>query len=131
MGILNADRSTLSQKEVAKMTIPLILTEDFIKKNPDFVEFMIQQILKAPISNEAFGWQANAIMEFDTHDRLRQIRAPTLILHGKQDVLLPPGNGSILAEAIPNAKLVYLGKSAHGLVEEMNGVINSLADFLG
>jgi pimeloyl-ACP methyl ester carboxylesterase len=130
MGILMADRSTLSQKEVAKMTIPLVLTEDFAKKNPDFVELMIQQMLKAPISNEAFERQANAIMEFDTHDRLHQIKAPTLILHGKQDILLPPGNGSILAEAIPNAKLVYLGKSAHGLVEEMNEVINPLTDFL-
>jgi pimeloyl-ACP methyl ester carboxylesterase len=131
MGILMADGSILSQKETAKMTIPLLLTEDFIKKNPDLVELTIQQILKAPISNEAFKRQVNAIMEFDTHDRLPQIRAPTLILHGKQDILIPPGNGSILAEAIPNAKLVYLGKSAHGLVEEMNEVINSLTDFLG
>jgi len=130
MGILMADRSTLSQKEVAKMTIPLVLTEDFAKKNPDLVELMIQQILKAPISNEAFTWQANACMEFDTHDRLPQIRAPTLILHGKQDILLPPGNGSILAEAIPSAKHAYLEKSAHGLVEEMNEVINAIIEFL-
>jgi pimeloyl-ACP methyl ester carboxylesterase len=131
MGILMADGSILSQKEAAKMTIPLLLTEDFIKKNPDLVELTIQQILKAPISNEAFKRQVNAIMEFDTHDRLPQIRVPTLILHGKQDILIPPGNGSILAEAIPNAKLVYLGKSAHGLVEEMNEVIYSPTDFLG
>jgi pimeloyl-ACP methyl ester carboxylesterase len=131
MGILMADGSTLSQKEVAKMTIPLILTEDFAKKNPDLVELMMQQMLKAPISNEAFMQQLNAIMEFDTHDRLPHIRAPTLVLHGKQDILVPPGNCSILAEAIPNAKHVYLGKSAHGLAEEMNEVINSLTDFLG
>jgi 3-oxoadipate enol-lactonase len=131
MGILMADGSTLSQKEVAKMTIPLILTEDFAKKNPDLVELMMHQMLKAPISNEAFMQQLNAIMEFDTHDRLPQIRAPTLVLHGKQDILVPPGNCSILAEAIPNAKHIYLGKSAHGLAEEMNQVINSLTGFLG
>jgi pimeloyl-ACP methyl ester carboxylesterase len=131
MRILMADGSTLSQREVAKMTIPLVLTEDFAKKNPDLVELMIQQILKAPISDEAFKRQANAIMEFDTHDRLPQIRAPTLTLHGKQDILIPPGNGSILAEAIPNAKLVHFEKSAHMLAEEMNEVITTLTDFLG
>ncbi len=70
-------------------------------------------------------------MEFDTYDRLPQIKAPTLILAGKQDILMPPGNGSILAEAIPNAKLVYLEKSAHGLQEEMDEVINSVTGFLG
>lgn len=72
----------------------------------------------------------NAIMEFDIHDRLPQIGAPTLILHGKKDILVPPRNGSILAEAIPNAKLVCLEKSAHALVEEMREVINVLNDFL-
>jgi len=52
-------------------------------------------------------------------------------LHGRKDVLIPPENGSILAEAIPNAKLIYSEKSAHMLVEEMNEVINSPTDFLG
>jgi pimeloyl-ACP methyl ester carboxylesterase len=130
MGMLMADRSAVSQEEIARMTIPLLLTEDFIKKNPDFVELAIQQALKAPISNEAFMRQLNAIMEFGTYDRLTQISVPTLILHGKQDILVPSRNGSILAEAIPNAKLVYLEKSAHALAEEMREVINFLRDFL-
>ena len=91
---------------------------------------MIQQIIKAPISNEAFMRQLNAINEFDTHDRLPQIRMPTLILHGKQDILVPPRNGSILAEAIPNAKLVYFENSAHELREEMEKVLPVLVGFL-
>ncbi len=69
-------------------------------------------------------------MNFDICDRLSQVRAPTLILHGKQDILVPPENGSILAEAIPNAKLVYFENSAHGLIEEMEKVIHVLLDFL-
>jgi len=129
-GMLMADRSGVSMEEIARMTIPLLLTEDFIKKNPDFVELTIQQALKVPISNEAFMLQLNAIMEFGTYDRLPQIKAPTLILHGKQDILVPPRNGSILAEAIPNAKLVYLEKSGHTLAEEMREVISLLKDFL-
>lgn len=130
MGRFMADRSTLSQEEAVKMVTPLFLTEDFIKKNPDLVELIIQQGRKAPISNEVFKRQVIASMECDTHDRLSQIRAPTLILQGKQDILIPPRNASILAEAIPNAKLVYFEKSAHRLAEEMNEVINSIIDFL-
>jgi len=69
-------------------------------------------------------------MEFDTYKRLSQIKVPTLVLHGKQDILIPPENGSILAKAIPNAKLVYFENSAHGLIEEMEKVISVLLDFL-
>jgi pimeloyl-ACP methyl ester carboxylesterase len=127
---LTADRSALSPEEMVRMTIPLLFTEDFIKKNPDLVEFSIQQILRAPISNESFVRQLNAIMEFDTYDRLPQIRASTLILHGKRDILVPPENAAVLAEAIPNAKLVYFQNSAHGLVEEMEKVVHVLLDFL-
>jgi pimeloyl-ACP methyl ester carboxylesterase len=129
MRMLMADRSAASLEEIARMTIRLLLTEDFIKKSPDFVELTTQQVLKAPISNESYMGQLNAVMEFDTYDRLPQISVPTLILHGKHDVVLPSKNGSILAKAIPNARLVYLEKSAHALAEEMREVIRLLKDF--
>ncbi len=41
MGRLMADRSTLSEKEKAKMDSNESLTEDFAKKNPDLVERMV------------------------------------------------------------------------------------------
>jgi pimeloyl-ACP methyl ester carboxylesterase len=74
--------------------------------------------------------QLIAGMESDTHDRLPQIKAPTLILCGRKDILVPSENGPILAEAIPNAKLVYFEKSAHALTEEMNEVIHVITEFL-
>jgi len=128
--MLVADRSLLSPEEIARMVTPLLFTKDFVKRNQDFIELSIQQIMKAPISNEAYMRQLKAIMEFDTYDRLHQIEVPTLILHGRQDVLVPFENASILAEAIPNVKVVYLDKSAHGLVEEMDKMISILLDFL-
>jgi pimeloyl-ACP methyl ester carboxylesterase len=130
LGMLAADRRVLSPEEIARITIPLIFTEEFIKNNPEFVELTIQQMIKAPISNEAFMRQLNAITEFDTYNRLPLIKAPTLILHGKKDILVPPENASIMARMIPNAKLFYFENSAHGLVEEMDKVISVLLDFL-
>jgi pimeloyl-ACP methyl ester carboxylesterase len=123
--------STFSPEQVARMTIPLIFTEDSIKNNPDLIKFSTQQILKAPISFKAMVGQFRSVLKFDTYDRLAQIKVPTLVLHGKQDILIPPENGSILAKAIPNAKLVYFENSAHGLVEDVDKVISVLLDFLG
>jgi pimeloyl-ACP methyl ester carboxylesterase len=127
---LTADRSELSPEEIVRMTIPLLFTEDFIRKNRNFVELSIQQILRAPISDESFVRQLNAIMEFDTYDRLPHISASTLILHGKRDILVPPENAEVLAEVISSAKLIYFQNSAHGLVEEMEKVVHVLLDFL-
>jgi pimeloyl-ACP methyl ester carboxylesterase len=128
--MLTDDTSKMSQEEQKRMLLPLVLTDDFIEKNPDFVKLAVQQALKHPISEEAYMRQLNAIGKFNAYDRFHQVKAPTLILHGRKDVLVPSENGSILAEAIPNAKLVYFEKSAHMLAEEMKEVINVLIDFL-
>lgn len=131
LGMLTADVSGWSAEDVVtKITVPLCLTKDFVDGNPGFVEFMTRQILKAPISSKAFMRQLSAIMQFDTYDRLSQIRSPTLILHGKRDILIPPENGSILAKAIPNAKFVTFEKSAHILAEDMREVIHAITEFL-
>jgi len=124
----------LPKEELTRMILSLAsasdFPSDFVKENPDLVDLLIQQWAKHPISKEAWIRQLNAMRGFNTYERLQQIKAPTLILHGRKDVEIPPENGSILAEAIPNAKLVYLEKSAHYLAEEMREVISLLIDFL-
>lgn len=93
-------------------------------------ELVIEQISKNPISNEAFMRQMSAIMKFDTYDRLSQVKTPTLILHGKQDILIPPENSSILGKAIPGARLVSFENCAHGLMEETEEVLGTILEFL-
>jgi pimeloyl-ACP methyl ester carboxylesterase len=122
MKMLVADRRAAARAAV---------TEDFAKKNPGLVELTHQRGLKAPISDEAYRRQMTASLESHTFDRLSQIRVPTLILHGRKDILFPPENGRILAEAIPGAKLIYLENSAHALLEDMDEVIRYVIGFLG
>ena len=110
--------------------IKYVFTEDFIKGNRELIEFLIQQMVRAPISKEAFSRQVDAIMRFDAYDRLSQIRAPTLVVQGKRDIIMPPENALILANGIPNAKLVYFENSAHGLAEEIDKLISLLLSFL-
>lgn len=127
---LNLDRNSLSDEEIIDETIPLLFTEEFIENNPDLVEIAKQQMMDNVIPPEDFARQAGAIMNFDTCERLSQIEKQTLILAGKRDILIPPENGKILNEAIPNSKLVYFENSAHGLLEEMEKVISTILEFL-
>lgn len=59
-----------------------------------------------------------AIQGHDTYDRLPSISAPTLVLHGTDDPLVPAANGRILAERIPGAELVLLEGARHLYLSE-------------
>lgn len=113
-----------------KPSVVILFASDFVKEHPDLVDLLILRAAKHPISKEGWIRQLDAIRGFNTQGRLHKIRVPTLVLHGRKDVEIPPENGSVLAKAIPNAKLVYLEKSAHCLAEEMREVINVLSEFL-
>jgi pimeloyl-ACP methyl ester carboxylesterase len=48
-------------------------------------------------------------------ERLGEIIAPTLVLHGEDDPFFPIGNGEALAAEIPGARLVRLDRIGHWL----------------
>jgi pimeloyl-ACP methyl ester carboxylesterase len=48
-------------------------------------------------------------------ERLGEISAPTLVLHGEDDPFFPIGNGAALAAEIPGARLVRLDRAGHQL----------------
>lgn len=111
--------------------ISLSFTEDFIKDNPGFIESYKQLMLKTPISSDSFQRQKQAIMGFSSGMRLKKIKAPTLIIHGKEDVIVPPGNAEILLKRIPGAKLIMLDNVAHFLFQpNPERVHNAINDFL-
>jgi pimeloyl-ACP methyl ester carboxylesterase len=59
--------------------------------------------------------QAQAVMGHDANDRLSSITAPTLVIHGTADRMLPMHNGEIIAERIPNARLELFEGVGHML----------------
>ena len=130
LGMITGDRTNMSPEEITRRTLPAIFTKEFLDENPELAEIAIQQMMNEPTSEEILMHQMNAIMAFGTFDRLTQVSTPTLILHGKKDILLPPGNADILAQVIQNSRLVYFENSAHNLSEEMEEVISVITSFL-
>jgi len=75
--------------------------------------------------------QVEAIAGCDTLDRLHTIEAPTLVIVGTEDKLVPPSGSEVMASRIPNAKLVKVEGGSHGYVMEMRGRFNKeVLDFL-
>jgi pimeloyl-ACP methyl ester carboxylesterase len=51
-------------------------------------------------------------------DRLAEVRAPTLVVHGADDPLFPLEHGVALAREIPDAELVVVPEAGHGVPPE-------------
>ena len=62
---------------------------------------------------EAYLAQLSGILSWEAYSRLYQISVPTLVIHGESDRLVPTGNGKLIAERIPGAKLVLLPHASH------------------
>jgi 3-oxoadipate enol-lactonase len=57
--------------------------------------------------------QVLAIARHEALPRLHRIRAPTLVLTGDADRLVPPANSKVLARQIPGARLVVFPDAGH------------------
>jgi pimeloyl-ACP methyl ester carboxylesterase len=48
-------------------------------------------------------------------ERLKEVKVPTLVIHGVDDVLVPVENGRLVAEAVPGARLIEFDGMGHDL----------------
>lgn len=62
--------------------------------------------------------QLLGLVGWSSYWSLPRLRCPTLVLHGLQDRLIPPANGRLLAERIPNARLVEFEDASHWLTTD-------------
>jgi pimeloyl-ACP methyl ester carboxylesterase len=66
-----------------------------------------------PVPVEVIMRQMQAIYTHDTSAGLADITAPTLVIHGTADQMLPASNGEAIAHAIPGARYVPLEGVGH------------------
>lgn len=57
-----------------------------------------------------------ALLSFDSRPWLNEIQVPTLVIGGREDLVVPPHHQEMLAEKIPNSKLKFFDKAGHGLM---------------
>ena len=68
--------------------------------------------------------QLAAVQGHDTYDRLGDIAAPTLVLHGERDGIMPVENGRTLAARIPAARLITWPEGRHLFFAEFSDEVD-------
>jgi 3-oxoadipate enol-lactonase len=82
-------------------------------------------------STEGYMAQLQGILAWESYSRIAQITTPTLVIHGKSDALVPPGNGELIAKRIPGAKLVLLDHASHlFLTDQTEAAHKEILEFL-
>src|SRR5580693_6915673 len=76
--------------------------------------------------------QLQGILQWEAYSRIAQITAPTLIIHGETDQLIPVANAPLIAERIPGARLEVIPRASHIFETDQSGVaIRLITEFLG
>jgi pimeloyl-ACP methyl ester carboxylesterase len=89
---------------------------------------LVEQLAARPTTRFAAMAQARAAGSWHGPKRLARITAPTTVVHGREDVLRPVGNGMRLSRLIPGARYVEFADAGHLLpleaMEELLGIVN-------
>ena len=105
-------------------------TPELRTRRPDIVDRVTKTVLHDDPETQAAIWEM--IAGFDVHNRLHEIKCPTLVLVGELDPSTPPSAATALAQGIPGAKVIILPRASHIMTVEAPEAVNSeLQKFLG
>jgi pimeloyl-ACP methyl ester carboxylesterase len=121
----------LSENERVRMWLAGVLSEDFLKKNPEYREKLIKIIKKGYGPPYAQNRHAHASNTYDNYRRLPLIKAPAIIIGGSADKTVTPNNMSILRARLPGAEVTIMDNMPHFLMWEGFDEFNRIMlDFL-
>ena len=80
---------------------------------------------------QGYAGQLQGIFGWESYSRIATITAPTLVIHGETDRLVPVANGRLIADKIPGAKLVLIPNAGHIFETDQPAVVqNAVLEFL-
>lgn len=101
----------------------------FILEHPEWVAEDATHFGKLPL--HAILRQDEAARKHNVCNRLAEIRSPVLILHGREDRMVPLARGQQLQQLLPNARLEVLESAGHQFHSEQFATVSRLVlDFV-
>ena len=100
----------LTPEQRARTIAPFIYDAGTPKERVEEDLAVLSQLYPIPAG---FMAQLAAIYTWEAYERLPQISAPTFVIHGVNDRLVPAGNSDLIAARIPGAQLVKIANAGH------------------
>jgi 3-oxoadipate enol-lactonase len=103
-------RQGLTPEEAREAIIPFIYD---VKTPRALIDEDMAIRMKWYPTAQGYAGQLQGVFAWESYDRLPQITAPTLLIHGETDRLIPAANSKLIAERIPGAKLMLIPNASH------------------
>jgi 3-oxoadipate enol-lactonase len=116
--ILTAPRDGASDEEIIRRSWPLAYPKRYLEQHRAELEAAIPRLLAHPTPPSAYKRHLDATYGLKTYDRLPSIKTPTLVITGKEDVLIPVRNSEIIAERIPDARYHVIPDAGHAFFNQ-------------
>jgi pimeloyl-ACP methyl ester carboxylesterase len=118
-------------EERAREMLKMFITPAYAEKHPDVIQRLFEQMTRHSATPRGMNRGIQASREArSTCDRLREIKAPTLIIAGEADRVVSAENARIMAARIPGAELVIFKDTGHMLIESAHELNRITLDFL-
>src|SRR5262249_38274411 len=106
--------------------LPLMLSERTRREKPELAERLVRAANGFPREGTARATIAVAVRRKDILQRIDGIRAPTLVICGKEDRALEPAHSERIAQRIPGARLVLIDGAGHLSALEQPARVNEV-----
>ena len=113
---------------VADAGIGRWLTEGFIEREPERTAAVRAMLVATP--DEGYAGCCAAIEHMDLIPELGAVRAPTLVIAGRQDPATPPEHGERIAAGIPGARLELVDAAHLATIEQPDVMTDLIAGHL-
>ena len=127
-----ADRAATVRAEgveaIADAGIGRWLTAGFIEREPGATAAVRAMLAATP--DEGYASCCAAIEHMDLVPELGAIRAPTLVIAGRQDPATPPEHGERIAAGIPGARLELVDAAHLATIEQPKAMTELIAGHL-
>jgi pimeloyl-ACP methyl ester carboxylesterase len=108
-----ASTKGLNTEDRVRENLLLAFSGDYLTEQRAEVERVIELRAANPVPEYAYQHQLQAAIVFNTEARVSEIKAPTLVLTGSLDIIVPYVNSLNLAARIPGARLRIIEGGSH------------------
>lgn len=116
----------IGTKAVWLMALYLGYSREYVEKNIGNIKEVMASVPESPEALRGYLGQSYACENHNTADLLYQVSSPTLVMHGRTDLIASPRRSRELAELIPDAKLKVFDEVGHGFWRERQEEVDRL-----
>lgn len=126
-----ASTKGLNSAERVRENLLLAFSPGYVASEREEIERVIQLREANYVPEQVYLYQLQAAMAFDASARVQEIEAPTLVITGDEDIIVPMQNSRNLAARIPHARLQIIKGGSHTFfIEKADEFNRALCEFI-